>query len=80
MITLKEAITIAEKETGGKVTGVLETSDRWIFDFDFEEDSLISVVFCCMKDSGEFKYFFPPDEPDILKHAQLLKEPGNDND
>lgn len=80
-MTLEEAVHIAEEETGGKVLKVLETSDRWIFCFDFEVDALTGIIFCCFKNGDGLGYFFPPDEPGLLKSAiqvDLPKEPADD--
>lgn len=71
-MTLKEAIQKAEKDTGGKVLGVLDADDRWIFSFDFEIDAYTGVVFCCFKDNGKFTDFFPPDVPNVLERAKPI--------
>lgn len=70
MLTLQEAIKKAEQEIGGKVIWVGDYKDRWVLGFDFEEDTLSSIVWCCYKNTGEIGYFFPPDEPDVLKSTK----------
>ncbi len=67
IVTIKEIIAKAEREVGGKVVGLGECTDRWVFGFDFEESALTSIVWCCYKDTGEIGYFFPPDEPGLLR-------------
>ena len=57
----------------GKVLMVYDCGDRWIFDFDFEIGTCMSVVFCCFKNTSEFTYFFPPDSPEILKRAKPVE-------
>ena len=74
-MTLKEAIQKAEETTGGKVLCVDDCDDRWIFGFDFELDAQTSVIFCCYKNTGKFKDFFPPDEPDVLLRAKPIELP-----
>ena len=74
-MTLVEAIRKAEREVGGYVIGLGECADRWIFGFDFEEDALTSVVWCCDKETEEIFCFFPPDEPDVLKSVKPLELP-----
>lgn len=69
-MTVKDMIKKVEQDVGGKVIWLGECSDRWIFSFDFEEDTLTSVVWCCYKDTGEIGYFFPPDEPGLLKSVK----------
>ena len=69
-MNLKKSIKKAEQEVGGKVIAVGECKDRWIFCFDFEEDSLTGVVWCCYKATGKIACFFPPDEPGLLKSAK----------
>lgn len=74
---LKEIIEKAEQEVGGKVIWLGECNDRWILGFDFEENALTSVVWCCYKDTGEISYFFPPDEPGLLKSAKTVLLPDS---
>ena len=74
-MTLKKAIEKAEQEIGGKVIAVGECKDRWILCFDFEKDALTSIVRCCYKETGELGYFFPPDEPGLLKSAKPVDLP-----
>ena len=74
-MTLAEIVAKAEREVGGKIVELAESQDRWIFGFDFEEDALTSVVWCCDKETEEVFCFFPPDEPDVLKSAKLVSLP-----
>lgn len=71
-MTLKNAIKKAQAQVGGKVVWVGECKDRWVFGFDWQADTLSSVVFCCYKVSGEIGYFFPPDEPSVLKSVKEI--------
>ena len=77
-MTLKEAILKAEREIGGEIIGVADYRDRWIFSFDWQTDTLSSVVWCCYKVSGEIGCFFPPDEPEVLKNAKEISLPKED--
>ncbi len=72
---LKEIVEKAEKEIGGKVVWMGECDDRWVLGFDFEENTLSSIVWCCYKATGEIGYFFPPDEPGLLKSAKSVNLP-----
>lgn len=71
-MTLKEAIRAAESILDCKVVEVGDCKDRWVFALDWQEGTLSSVVWCCYKESGEIGYFFPPDEPGVLKSAKKI--------
>lgn len=75
-MTLKEAVRKAESQLSGKVINVFDCDDRWVFEFDWEEGTLSSVVWCCYKSTGEIECFFPPDEPEILKSAKPVPLPA----
>ena len=72
VITLKEAIEKAKNTVNSKILNVYDCEDRWIFDFEFEVNATMSVIFCCFKDTGEFSDFFPPDESYVLKRAKKV--------
>ena len=74
-MTLKKAILKAEHEIGGKVIGVADYKDRWIFSVDWQAGTLSSVAWCCYKANGEIGCFFPPDESDVLKSAKEIPLP-----
>ena len=74
-MTLEEAIRKAETQIGGKVIGIGDYKDRWIFCFDWQTGTLSSVVWCCYKDTGDIGCFFPPDEPDVLKLSKEIPLP-----
>ena len=74
-MTLKEVIQKVEREFGGKVIGIGDCKDRWIFVFDWQQNALSSIVFCCYKDDYEIGYFFPSDEPGIFKSAEPIPLP-----
>lgn len=71
-MNLIEAIQKAESEIGGKIISVFDCEDRWVFGFDFQKNSLYSVVWCCYKDSGELDAFLPSDEPEVGKRAKQI--------
>ena len=72
---LKEALQKAELELGGTVISVFDCDDRWVFNFDWQVDTLSSVVWCCYKTAGEISCFFPPDEPEVGERAKRIRLP-----
>ena len=72
---LKNAIQEAEKELGGKVVSVFDCDDRWVLNFDWQKDTLMSVVLCYYKESKEIGCFFPPDEPEVWGRAKRIQLP-----
>ena len=72
---LKDAIQKAEKELGGKVVSVFDCDDRWALNFDWQKDTLMSVIWCFYKDTKEIGCFFPPDEPEVGKRAKRVPLP-----
>lgn len=70
---IEKAILKAEKEIGVDIAGVVETKKCWIFEPDLEGASFFSVVPCLIKATGEFKWVFPPDEPDLFDNPKPVK-------
>ncbi|MDY3296204.1 hypothetical protein [Selenomonas sp.] len=71
-MTLKDAIADIEKRYGGKVHGVSETKDKWIFDVRPLQEGCIFLgrVPAIYKSSGQFTSLFPPDDHKELDSAR----------
>lgn len=84
---LKEAIAKIEKETGCKVNLVLDSGDKWIFDFEEnqpeidkdadETDEILGLSFDPMyvlmsKSNGKFKYFAYGEHNELVSKGRKI--------
>lgn len=75
MVTLEQAIEIAETEaTGFKVKAAFDCGDRWAFYFAGFEGTFESLDAFVFKDSGYCDFFFRTEENlNILKHGKKVQ-------
>lgn len=73
MITLSEAIKIAEQERGSKICEIKDCNDRWAFAFEEDKNSFDSIPAFVFKLDGRFEPFYISDYFDLLKLGTYIE-------
>ena len=75
MLTLKEAIKIAEMERNSKVVCANDCGDRWAFGFEDDENKTDGIPLFVYKIDGNVEYFLSGMLVDSLENGEITCNP-----
>ena len=75
MITLKEAVKIAENMRQSKISAIVDCEDRWAFGFEEDKGKYGSAPVFVFKETGESEFFFVGDYFLLLEKGQDIPLP-----